>query len=191
MATKEDKYLMTVWRVLSKPCTNLLQEVFRQHVSEEDMDTLLNDPAKTFEIVGFLHYVIHKELFYRRKGFFFERNFELPLFYILIRTLAGIPDHKTGWGNEPDVMDKSTAANIERIWMLRQKYSYRYTSHLTEKDFEKEWQKIISCIQEIENTLPGKTTTFGDAAKNYLVDLKKLGESGENMTKFKGTVCFL
>ena len=187
MATKEDKYHMTVWLVLGKPCTNLLQEVFRQHVSEEDMDKLLNDPAKKLKIATFLQEIIHKDLLYQLKGVF-ERNFELPLFYILIRTLAGIPDHKTGWGNEPDVMDNSTAANIERIWMLIQKSSCRY---LTEKDFEKEWQKIISCIQEIENTLPGKTTTFGDAAKKFLDDLKRLGESGESMTKFKGTVCFL
>ena len=177
---------MTVRLVLGKPCTNLLQDVFRQHVPEEDMGTLLNDPAKRQKISLFLQKLKQEDIFYQQTGVA-EGNFNLSLFYILIRTLAGIPDHTTGWGNEPDVMDNSIAANIERIWMLRNKYSYGATSHLTEKEFEKEWQKIISCIQGIENTLPGKTTTFEDAANIFLDDLKELGESGENMTKCQGT----
>lgn len=167
MATKERENLITVRRVLDRPCTKLLQEVLRQHVSEKDIYKLLNDPAKKRRIVPFLRKLNQESTLYPNSGVFngSYADFDLSLLYILIRNLIGIPDHKMGWGNEPDITDNSTSANVERLRLLRNKYAHSVSGHLTDREFKKECEKLVSCIKGIEITLPGRNTIFQDDAK--------------------------
>ena len=196
MATKEDRNVMTVRLALDKPCTNLLQEVLRQHVPEKDIHKLLNDPAKKRTIIPFLRLLKKEDILYPKTGVFTGSytNFDLSLLYVLIRNLTGIPDHKTGWGNIPDNNDNSSAANIERIRILRNKYAHCSTSHLTDKELKRERKYIISCIHGIEKTLPAKSTTFEDAAEELFWAARKqedLGDLGENIAKCQGIICFV
>ena len=189
MATKEDRNVQIVKRALENPCTGLLQEVLRYYVPEKDIYKLLNNPAKKRKIIRFVRKLKQESTLYPQTGVFSGKyaDFDISLLYVLIRNLTGIPDHNTGWGNEPDITDNSTAANVERIRLLRNKYFHGTPSiKLSDKDFGKEWQEIITCIQELEKTLPGKKTIFENAANNILQDAKTQEELGENVKKCQG-----
>ena len=192
-ATKENRNFMTVRLALDKPCTNLLQEVLRQHVPEKDIYKLLNDPAKKRKIFPLLQKLKQETTLYPPTGVFSGSYaaFDLSLLYVMIRNLTGIPDHKKGWGNIPDNNDNSSAANIERIRLLRNKYAHCSTSHLTDKELKRERKNIISCIHGIEKTLPAKSTTFEDAAEELFLVAKKQEDLDENITKCQGNIRFV
>ena len=193
MATKEDRNFIIVRLALDKPGTNLLQEVLGKHVREKDIHKLLNDPAKKRKIIPLLRKLKQEDKLYPQTGVFSGSytDFDLSLLYVLIRNLTGMPDHNTGWGNEPDVNDNSSAANIERIRILRNKYAHGSTSHLTDKELKRERKNIISCIHGIEKTLPANSTTFEDAAEELFSAAKKQENLGEIITKCQGILCFL
>ena len=193
MVTKENRNFMTVRLALDKPCTGLFQEVLRQHVPEKDIHKLLNDPVKKRTIIQPLRALKQENTMYPQTGVFngSYADFDLSLLYVLIRNFTGIPDHTTGWGNVPDNMDNSTAANIERIRLLRNKYAHGSTSHLTDKELKKERKNIISCIHGIERTLHLNSTKFEDAAEAIFKDAKEQEEFGENLTKCHGIIFFL
>ena len=103
MATKEDRNFMIVRLALDKPCTNLLQEVLRQHVPEKDINKLLNDPTKKRKIFPLLQKLNQETTLYPPTGVFSGSYaaFDLSLLYVLIRNLTRIHDHNAGWGNIP------------------------------------------------------------------------------------------
>ena len=193
MATKEDNNFITVRRVLDRPCTNLLQEVLRQHVPEKDIYKLLNDPAKKRLIIPSLRKLKKEDVLYPQTGVFSGSysDFDLSLLYVLVRNLTGIPDHKAGWGNPPDINDNSTAANIERIRILRNKYAHDSTCQLTDKELKRERKNILSCIHGIEKSLPVKSTTFEDAAEELFTEARKQEDLGENITECQGIIYFV
>ena len=188
MATKEDRNFTTVRLALDKPCTNLLQEVLRQHIPEKDIHKLLNDPVKKRLIIPFVRKLKQEDILYPQTGVFngSYSDFDLSLLYVLIRNLTGIPDHNKGWGNEPDIGDNSTSANIEKIRLLRNKYAHGSTSQLSDKEFKKEWKIITFCVREIEKTLPGNIKTFQDATQKILDDAQILENINESLSKCKG-----
>ena len=138
MASKEDRNGRTVQSALQKPCASLLQEVLRQYIPETDMHRVLNNPANK-QLMERLLSKEQKSILYPQTGVFngSYADFDVSLLYRLIRNLTRIHDHKTGWGNEPDIMDNSIAANIERIRILRNKYAHCSPSHLPDTEFEK------------------------------------------------------
>ena len=192
MATKEDRNVQIVKRALENPCTGLLQEVLRYYVPEKDIYKLLNNPAKKRKIIRFVRKLKQESTLYPQTGVFSGKyaDFDISLLYVLIRNLTGIPDHNTGWGNEPDITDNSIAANVERIRLLRNKYSHASTSHLTDKELKKERKNIISCIHGIERTLHLNSTQFEDAAEAIFKAAKEREEFGENLTKCQGIPFF-
>nr|XP_022300220.1 uncharacterized protein LOC111108540 isoform X2 [Crassostrea virginica] len=185
MTTKEERNFMTVRLALDKPCTKLLQEVLRHYVPEKNIHMLLNDPARKRNIIPVLRKLKQETTLYPRTGVFngSYADFDLSLLYVLIRNLTGIPNHTTGWGNAPDSMDNSTAANIERIRILRNKYAHGSTSHLTNKELKKERKNIISCIHGIERKLHLNSTQFEDAAEAIFKAAKEHENLGEHLTK--------
>ena len=193
MTTKEDRNFMIVRLALDKPCTNLLQEVLHQHVPEKDIHKLLNDPAKKRNIIPFLRKLKQETTMYPPTGVFngSYADFDLSLLYVLIRNLTSIPSHMKGWGNEPDITDNSTSANIERIRILRNKYAHGSTSHLTDKELKNERKNIISCIHGIEKKFLVKSTKFEDAAEEIFNAAKKQEDLEENITKCQGIIHFV
>ena len=183
MTTKEGGNFTIVLNALKEPCTSMLREVLRQYIPEQDMHKVLNDPANK-QFKERLLNKKQKSILYPQIGVFngSYADFDVSLLYVLIRNLTGIPDHNKGWGNEPDITDNSIAANIERIRLLRNKYAHESSCQLTDTEFKKEWKIIISCIQGIEKTLPGKKKLFEDAA----IEIK---ESTYDMGKCEGTYC--
>ena len=192
MATKEERNCVTVRLALDKPCANLLQEVLRHYVPEKDIHKLLNDPVKKRTIIPFVRKLNQETTLYPQTGVFngSYAGFDLSLLYVLIRNLTSIPSHTTGWGNEPNITDNSTAAYIERIRLLRNTYSHCPASHLPDTEFEKVWNKIISCIHGLEKTLPGQSTKFEDGATEIVKAAKTQEDFGENLIKCKGNLCF-
>lgn len=174
MATQEDMNIMTVRLVLNKPCTNLLQEVLRQHIPETKLHEFLKSQTGG--------------LYPEFRGSYSE--FDLSLLYRLFRDLMEIPEHSTGWGNEPAISDNSTAANIERIRLLRNKYWCYSTSHITDMEVYTDMLYIISCIHEIEKTLLVNSTRFEEAARKIFFEAKNQEDLEEKTTKRQGIICF-
>ena len=193
MATKEDRNFMIVRLALDKPCTNLLQEVLRQRVPEKDIHKLLNNPAKKRKIIQLLRNLKKEDILYPQTGVFSGSysDFDMSLLYVLIRNLTAIPDHIKGWGNEPDAKDNSPAANVERFRILRNKYAHSSSSKLSDKEFGKEWQIIISSIKNLENTLSVKDTPFEDAANEILNKAKHQEDLSEDLTKCQGILSYV
>ena len=192
MATKENRNLLTLQRALDKPCTNLLQEVLRRYVPEKDIHKLLNETAKKRTIIPFVRKLNQETTLYPQTGVFngTYADFDVSLLYVLIRNLTGIPSHTTGWGNAPDSMDNSVAANIERIRILRNKYAHASTSHLNDNELKKEKKNIISCIHGIERMLHLKSTQFEDAAQAIFDAAKEQEDFEENLTQCQGITSF-
>ena len=187
MASQEDRNGMTVQLALQKPCASLLQEVLRQYIPEKDMHNVLNDPANK----QFMERLLNKKqksILYPQTGVFngSYADFDVSLLYCLIRNLTSIHDHKTGWGNEPDITDNSIAANIERIRLLRNKYAHGGISHLNDKELKRERKNIISCIHGIEKKWLVNSTKFEDAAEEIFDAAKKQENLGEDITKCQG-----
>ena len=156
-------------------CTELLREYFRQDVPEKDIHSLLNDKATKKKIKKRLN-GDQKAILYPKSGDFngTYNEFDIGLLYILIRNWRGFPNHKNGWGETPDNEDNSASAHIERIRLLRNKYTHPTPAlkQLNDIDFEDVMKTLIFWIQGIEKTLSGKNTTFQDAAQTLLYKAK-------------------
>ena len=188
MATKQEKNFKIIRDVVEKPCTDLLQEVLRQHISEKNFHKQLKEQVTKDKIWPFLS-EFHRKILYPDHGDFTGSyaDFDVSLLYNLIRNLSGIPGHAKGWG-KPKINDNSLAAHIERIRLFRNVYlhSTSSTSQLTDKQFNEEWKKLLFCVQEIEKTLPGKSTTFQDAAQKILKEAMNQENIGRSLTKCRG-----
>lgn len=156
-------------------CTELLREYFRQDVPEKDIHSLLNDKATKKKIKKRLN-GDQKAILYPQSGDFngTYNEFDIGLLYILIRNWRGFPNHKNGWGETPDNEDNSASAHIERIRLLRNKYTHPTPAlkQLNDNDFEDVMKTLIFWIQGIEKTLSGKNTAFQDAAERILNEAK-------------------
>ncbi|XP_071142006.1 uncharacterized protein [Mytilus edulis] len=82
-------------------------------------------------------------------------DLDISVFYVLFRNICYISPPTNGWGKEPDDSDRSIAANIERIRIIRNKYvSHSPSSKISSCEFNKEWEILKKSIIE----LSGKDT---------------------------------
>ena len=186
MATEEDMNFKIIRDAVDKPCTNLLQEVLRQHISEKDFYKKLKEQVTKDKIWPHLSKDQREKLYPDNDDFKGSyADFDVSLLYKLIRNLSGIPGHAKGWG-KPEINDNSLAAHIERIRLLRNHISHSSTSQLTDQEFNEKWKILIFCIQEIEKTLPPERRKFEDAAKKIMKEARNQENIGKSLTKCKG-----
>ncbi|XP_069102165.1 LOW QUALITY PROTEIN: uncharacterized protein [Argopecten irradians] len=115
-------------------------------------------------------------------------DLDFSLLYSLVRNIQGIniSPHKKGWGREPDAADRSLAANIDRLRIIRNEtYGHLPKASLSDTDFRRIWGIIRRCVSEIEqDTLTGDTyvrevdnllnlTMDPDTEKEYIERPKK------------------
>ena len=77
---------------------------------------------------------------------------DLSLLYILIRFICNIPPPQTGWGNRPEINDKSLAGCIERIRILGKTIldHSKESKETLERDFKDILRNLRTNITEIQ-----------------------------------------
>jgi hypothetical protein len=98
-----------------------------------------------------------------------SNEMDVPLLYILLRNICGIPPHTTGWGCPPNPRDTSLSADIDRIREQRNRMCHSHSTMISDADFQVCFQLCSDAIAAIENTECVGSTTFRDAAKRLKI----------------------
>ncbi|XP_062578681.1 E3 ubiquitin-protein ligase DZIP3-like, partial [Saccostrea cucullata] len=169
ISTKETTHAARLSRLLVDPCTDLFRDL-RVHVTEVQFPFVLqNCKAILLPIIN----KVQRNLLYPKSKQFLGtyEDLDLSLLYILLRNISGIPPHKNGWGKQPDPIDRSLSANIDRIRETRNTYcGHASRVSLNETDFNNIWHDLVLIISELEGSLWAGCTKYTDAAKMIKTD---------------------
>lgn len=111
-------YEIQMSNVLNNSCGNMFKQIIHKcHLTEKlllyreefkRMPTRLFSRDELAKIVPVTYFTYYEA--------------DLPLLYILLKTICDIPAHEQGWGNPPSPTDTSLAANIDRIMEIHQNF---------------------------------------------------------------------
>ncbi|XP_062592308.1 uncharacterized protein LOC134253745, partial [Saccostrea cucullata] len=166
-STPETTNTARLARLILGPCTDVLRDILKTEVLPSDL-------SKTVKIFT-------KSLKYGQRNPFNKAQVEMifpkptnqysgdysdldiSLLYMLIRNVSNIAAHSNGWGEIPYPGDRSVAANIERIRLIRnQYYGHSADLSLSDSEFRHEWRNIRDIVVELERHL-GTSTVYQDA----------------------------
>lgn len=150
--------------VINYPCTELFRDILRQHVTEIQMPGRLLEEGTQKILKGNLGKDL-KEILYSQNGYFTGDYtcLDLSALYRLIRNVSGITAHQKGWGRSPNPSDHSVSANIERLRNIRNvDTAHGASKTLNEHEFQTLMKKIENSIEELEKSLPWKSTKYKD-----------------------------
>lgn len=150
--------------VINYPCTELFRDILRQHVTEIQMPGRLLEEGTQKILKGNLGKDL-KEILYPQNGYFTGDYtcLDLSALYRLIRNVSGITAHQKGWGRSPNPSDHSVSANIERLRNIRNvDTAHGASKTLNEHEFQTLMKKIENSIEELEKSLPWKSTKYKD-----------------------------
>lgn len=140
-----------VLRLVCKPCTDQFRDLLRHYVPPNVITGKLHQEKKKKK--SFLHKLPMAQLLMLcpqsgvYQGSYDE--FDIPLIYKLLRNLSGMSPHSNGWGNEPDPNDRSVAANIERIRVLRNDTVHKHVS-LSDSEFQNCWSMTKQIVKNLD-----------------------------------------
>ncbi|XP_061164475.1 uncharacterized protein LOC133173510 [Saccostrea echinata] len=168
-ATPEAANTARLAMVLLGPCADTLRAILRKEVSPSDLSNKVqdfrNDAVRNRQKIKNLNSDQEKIVFPLPtriyKGDYTDLDISL-LYYLLRNLCKTISPPSKGWGNIPDPNDRSVAANIERMRMLRNEcYGHTTDLSLSQAEFELNWQIIWDIVVELEQHLG--TTVYQDA----------------------------
>lgn len=159
--TRQTTNLARAARMVVGPCSEVLRAVLMKKIKPPDLKkefekVFATDPTKKWIYKTFKRDIYSEDY----------SNFDISLLYMLLRHLASLPPPVTGWGNEPEPLDRSVSANIERIRWIRNKYVGHVSDvSFSSSDFNKITENIIQVIQELETYLGLCTDKQDDVSK--------------------------
>lgn len=162
--------MLRVVYVINFPCTDLFRDILRHHVTEIQMTGRLLEEETPKNLLKRNLGTGPKEILYPQNGCFTSdyTSLDLSALYCLIRNVSGIPAHHKGWGRSPEQSDRSVSANIERLRKIRNVYTaHSACKTLKEDEFQTLWNKIEASIEELEKSLPGKSTKYKDEVTKW------------------------
>lgn len=74
---------------------------------------------------------------------------DISYLYHLLRIIGNIKPHNKKWGNDPADTDRSMAANIERMRIIRNDHFHKSDASLTNEEFRDQWTILSQCILEL------------------------------------------
>ncbi|XP_062575733.1 uncharacterized protein LOC134237623 [Saccostrea cucullata] len=153
--TKETTNASRVLHLLFGPCTDQFRDLLAHHIPPHILfGKLQQERQKRKPYLNKLS-IMQTDLLLPKSGVYSPNyvDFDVTLLYTLLRNLSGLPPHKNGWGKDPDPNDFSEAANIERIRILRNKFSHNFSMSISDVDFQDIWTNMKRVIQDIDNIL--------------------------------------
>ncbi|XP_062614192.1 uncharacterized protein LOC134275925 [Saccostrea cucullata] len=167
-STQETTNIARLARLILGPCTDVLRDILKKEVLPSDLSKTVKeytDKQLKLKKRNPLNRS-HLEIIFPTSQTAYSgdySDFDISLLYLLLRNVSKIPPHSEGWGEIPRPGDKSVAANIERLRLLRNKYyGHAADPSLSESKFRAEWRNIRDIFVELENYL-GTTGVYEDA----------------------------
>ncbi|XP_062611705.1 serine/threonine-protein phosphatase 6 regulatory ankyrin repeat subunit B-like [Saccostrea cucullata] len=176
-STPETTNTARLARLILGPCTDVLRDILKTEVKPSDLS------RKVKEFTDKLSHGQRNPLNKTQSEIIFPKHtkqyssdysdLDISFLYLLLRNVSKISSHSKGWGEIPNPGDRSVAANIERIRLIRnQYYGHSADLSLTESEFRQEWRNIRDIVVELERHL-GTSTVYQDAVnkiKNCSMD---------------------
>ncbi|XP_062572963.1 uncharacterized protein LOC134234938 [Saccostrea cucullata] len=183
-STPETTNTARLARLILGPCTDVLRDILKTEVLPSDLS------KKVKEFTDKLPRGQRNPLNKSQSEIIFPKpteqysgdysDLDISLLYMLIRNVSTIPAHYKGWGEIPDPGDRSVAANIERIRLIRnQYYGHSADLSLSDSEFRQEWRNIRDIVVELERHL-GTTTIYQDA----VIEIKTCSMDPEQEKKY-------
>ncbi|XP_062591558.1 uncharacterized protein LOC134253055, partial [Saccostrea cucullata] len=169
-STPETTNTARLARLLLGPCTDVLRDILKTEVKPSDLSRKVKEYIDNLQKQGKRTQLdkTQLEIFFPKPTKKYSGDYsdlDISLLYLLLRNVSNykIAPHSKGWGKIPDPGDRSVAANIERIRLLRnQYYGHAADLSLSDSDFAQEWRNIRDIVVELERHL-GTSTVYQDA----------------------------
>ncbi|XP_061166793.1 uncharacterized protein LOC133175699 [Saccostrea echinata] len=156
-STEETTNANRICRLILGPCTDELHDVLCHFVPPQALSHVIHvfhvnqkKPGRGLPLTG-----PQRDLILPRNGSYTGNydDMDISLLYILLRNICGIPSHSNGWGNDPDPIDYSPSACIERIRLARNQCVHSPTSSLSNTEFSNIWSTIRSAVVSLDTFL--------------------------------------
>lgn len=187
------------WRLVSV-CGDLLRDVLCHFISVVSLYSEL-DLAKD-KLMKILNSQQRDLLYKKRKSYLLYDDLDISLLYILLRNICdenvhklsngrrGMTSPRNGWGKRPPEIDRSLAANIERIHFFRNDICHLKEPSLPDPEFISLWDQISRAIEEIEKDLgnqihPAKYVELLKTIKTMSMDPEETQKYIEELEKMK------
>lgn len=142
-------------RVILGPCRDVLCAILDKKINPS---VLLNTVSQLIAEGKKLPFTVN-----RIKGKQYS-DLDISLLCSLFRNIDYlVTPHAQGWGRDPEKVDRSISANIERIRIIRNKYAHSSEYSITDTYFKDLWKEIFQIVQELEKDLG--TTVYQDGVK--------------------------
>lgn len=173
-STRETTNLARVARIILGPCADVLRDVLRKNISPPDLSQKV--VLYIAKLTNINRSPLTKEQLQLVRGEDYS-TFDITLLCILLRTFCSM--FPKLWSTSPSPGDRSVAANIERIRLIRNEFGHTSEISITDIEFNKKWQEIFNTIQELEKYL-GSATDYQDAVK----EIKTCNMTPEKMDEY-------
>ena len=149
-ATEEMTNINRVSRLLMDPCTDQLRDLLRFYIPPANFNTIIQTVKSRLPRLT----EPQRKLILPNSGLYsgIYDDVDISLLYILLRNVCGIQPHNTGWGNSPDVADRSVSANIERLRLARNRCGHS-TGGMSNAEFIQVWSDIRAAVVDLDKTL--------------------------------------
>lgn len=85
-------------------------------------------------------------------------EFDITLLYFALRNLCNFQPHSNCWGKDPNPIDRTVSANIERLRLLKNTHkSHTPKFHISDFDYGKARIEILKSVSDLEMYLENKT----------------------------------
>ncbi|XP_062608651.1 uncharacterized protein LOC134270452 [Saccostrea cucullata] len=166
-STPETTNTARLARLILGPCTDVLRDILKTEVKPSDLSRKVKE--FTDKLLHGQRNPLNKtqsEIIFPKHTKQYSSDYsdlDISFLYLLLRNVSKISSHSKGWGEIPNPGDRSVAANIERIRLIRNKYyGHSPDLSLSESEFRQEWRNIRDIVVELERHL-GNTKVYQDA----------------------------
>ena len=179
LATEELTNLSRVFKLLKGPCTDQLRDLLRSYISPAKFPAVVQGDLSQF---SGLTESQQETILPMSKIYSYNYDYmELPFLYTLLRNVCGIQAHNKGWGNQPDSVDRSVSANIDRIRLARNRCTHP-TGGMSNAEFNQIWSEIRAAVVDLDKVLGigKKYQEVVDVIRNDTMDLLLTNARGES-----------
>ncbi|XP_055999742.1 uncharacterized protein LOC125656545 [Ostrea edulis] len=152
-STPETTNLLRAFLLLLGPCTKQFRDVLRRYIPHSTFSQVISQEENKNALLRLT--TVQRDLIVPTHGSYSGTydDMDIPLIYMLLRNVCSIPPHSKGWGKDPDSIDRSLSANIERIRIARNKCAHYPSDSLSNSEFNSLWSEVRSAVVDLDSSL--------------------------------------